>query len=253
MSAPTLAEVLSPYLADMRIKAGHLFVRPFDPFTVAKWIEGWELAISVALVAPHLMAPNGTSTPLTPATPEPTEPERVNTLGGSPQEQGSLDAGACELCTPMDGDCLNAGCNRAAPDTTAALLDRANAWVRAERTYRNDDGIDIDLVKSLGASLREERAECERLQQRVRELEVMRSTVRPRIERLLAQCGFATPMILRILDPVFGDGPADHGADFAARKHPDCVAVMCGKVDCRSSGPCYTLVHPRAEEKGTDA
>lgn len=174
----------------------------------------------------------------------------------------TLATGACELCTPEDGDCLNAGCNRAAPDSTADWAERIAVFA-----------VDFNGLSSLAShestmplvsfcnnaaewarrELHEQLEENERLQQRVRELEVIRSTVRPRIERLLAQCGFATPMILRILDPVFGDGPADYGADFAARKHPDCVAVMCGKVDCRSSGPCYTLVHPRAEEKGTDA
>ena len=119
MSTPTLAEVLSPYLADMRIKAANLrqgAPRIAEFADVADWIDGWELAIATA-------AQNvGTSTPET-ATPESTGPERVNPLGGSPQEQGTLDAGACERCTPEDGDCLNAGCNRAAPDLRAAIDD----------------------------------------------------------------------------------------------------------------------------------
>lgn len=63
--------------------------------------------------------------------------------------------------------------------------------------------------------------------------------VRPGIEKLLAECGFSTPGLLRILDPIFGEGPADYGKEDAPKKHADCVALMCGKIDCRRPGPCY--------------
>lgn len=71
------------------------------------------------------------------------------------------------------------------------------------------------------------------------ENDTVRLTLRPRVERLLIECGFSTPAILRILDPLFGEGPSDHGQENAPKKHVDCVAIMCGKVDCRRTGPCY--------------
>lgn len=141
MSTPTLAEVLSPILADMRIKAANLrqgAPRIAEFADVADWIDGWELAIATA-------AQNvGTSTPET-ATPESTGPERVNTLGGS--RVSAMPILALWLETTADA-CEGEPNSDAFNLRTSATLLRS---LHAER----DDAI----------------AACERLQQRVRELE----------------------------------------------------------------------------------
>ena len=36
-----------------------------------------------------------------------------------------------------------------------------------------------------------------------------------------------------------------------ARKHPDCVAGMCGINPCKGSGPCYIMVLPKSPPPGS--
>lgn len=169
MSTPTLAEVLSPILADMRIKAANLrqgAPRIAEFADVADWIEGWELAIATAVQE------QGASTPET-ATPEPTGPERVNTLGGSRVSAMPIlalwletTADACE--GEPNSDAFNLR-------TSATLLrslhaERDDAIAACERLQQRIVRLE-GLIERDEPGLEDLLADSERLQQRVRELE----------------------------------------------------------------------------------